>query len=236
MSGGYDFYLRDCLLPVTPEKLQLKISNENSTVKLINEGEVNILKSPGLTDIEFECLLPQAEYPFAVYKSGFRDAAYFLNFFEKLKVGKEPFMFIVTRALPDGKALFSTNIKVALEDYQISEQAKDGFDIRVKVKLKQFRDYGTKIVKIKAADNSIVVQNSRANSAVRSQKPVVIGSEVIVNGRLFGSSYGDAPGRTLTNYRGKINFINKKGTHPYHVTTPSGGWLGWMLEECVEGV
>lgn len=233
MSGGYDFYLRDCLLPVTPEKLQLKISNENSTINLINEGEVNILKSPGLTEIEFECLLPQTKYPFAVYKSGFQDAAYFLNYFEKLKVEKKPFMFIVTRALPDGKALFSTNIKVALEDYQITEQAKDGFDIRVKVKLKQFRDYGIKIVKIKTADNSIAVQNSRPDSAVRSEKPVMIGSEVIVNGRLHGSSYGDAPGRTLTNYRGKINFINKKGSHPYHVTTPSGGWLGWVTTESV---
>lgn len=236
MDRGYDFYLRDCLLPVTPEKLQLKISSENSTVKLINEGEINILKSPGLTDIEFECLLPQTKYPFAVYRSGFLDAAYFLNYFEKLKVEKKPFMFIVTRALPDGKALFSTNIKVALEDYQIIEQAKDGFDIRVKVKLKQFRDYGTKIVKIKTADNSIAVQNSRADSAVRFEKPILIGSEVIVNGRLHGSSYGDAPGRTLTNYRGKINFINKKGSHPYHVTTPSGGWLGWVLEECVKAV
>lgn len=233
MSGGYIFYLRDCLLPVTPEKLQLKIGNKNSTIKLINEGEVNILKSPGLTEIELECLLPQMEYPYAVYKSGFRDAAYFLNYFEKLKVEKKPFMFIVTRALPDGKALFSTNIKVALEDYQITEQAKDGFDIRVKLKLKQFRDYGTKIVKIKTADNSAVVQSPRADSAVRSEKPVMIGSEVIVNGRLYGSSYGDAPGRTLTNYRGKINFINKKGSHPYHVTTPSGGWLGWVTAESV---
>lgn len=235
MSGGYDFYLRDCLLPVTPEKLQLKISNENSTINLINEGEVNILKSPGLTEIEFECLLPQTKYPFAVYKSGFQDAAYFLNYFEKLKVEKKPFMFIVTRALPNGKALFNTNIKVAMEDYQIIEQAKDGFDVRVKIKLKQYRDYGTKIVKIKN-DNSVNVQSSRADSAVCSEKPILIGSEVIVNGRLYGSSYGDAPGRTLTNYRGKINFINKKGSHPYHVTTPSGGWLGWVLAECVKAV
>ena len=41
-------------------------------------------------------------------------------------------------------------------------------------------------------------------------------------------SYGAKPGKTFTNYKGKVNFINKKGTHPYHVTTPSGGWLGWV--------
>lgn len=234
--SGYAFNLCDCLLPVAPDKLRIKIKNKNSTVKLINEGEVNILKSSGLTEIEFECLLPQAEYPFAVYKSGFQGAEYFLNYFEELKVGKKPFMFIVTRSMPDGRPLFSTNIKVALEDYQITEQAKDVYDIRVKIKLKQFREYGTKIVKIKTKDNSVTVKNTRAESVVRSEKPALIGSEVIVNGRLHGTSYGDAPGRTLVNYRGRINFINLKGFCPYHITTPSGGWLGWVSKESVKVV
>ncbi len=238
MRGGYDFYLRDCLLPIAPEKLTLKISNENDTIKLINEGEVNILKDPGLTEIEFDCVIPQVRYPFATYKSGFLGAAFFLEFFEKLKTEKKPFQFIVSRVMPNGGALFSTNIKAAMEDYKITEQAKDGFDIKVKIKLKQYREHGTKIVSIKPAGGSAkaTAKTARAESTVRDEKPVVIGSEVVVNGRLHGSSYGDAPGKTLTNYRGKINFINLKGSHPYHVTTPQGGWLGWVTKESVKVV
>ncbi len=238
MRGGYDFYLRDCLLPIAPEKLTLKISNENDTIKLINEGEVNILKDPGLTEIEFDCVIPQVRYPFAVYKSGFLGAAFFLEFFEKLKTEKKPFQFIVSRVMPNGGALFSTNIKAAMEDYKITEQAKDGFDIKVKIKLKQYREHGAKIVSIKTANGSpkATAKAARAESTVRDEKPVVIGSEVIVNGRLHGSSYGDAPGQTRTNYRGKINFINLKGSHPYHVTTPQGGWLGWVTKESVKVV
>lgn len=238
MRGGYDFYLRDCLLPIAPEKLTLKISNENDTIKLINEGEVNILKDPGLTEIEFECVIPQVRYPFAVYKSGFLGAAFFLEFFEKLKTEKKPFQFIVSRAMPNGGALFSTNMKVAMEDYKITEQAKDGFDIKVTIKLKQYREHGMKIVSIKPAGigAKATAKIVRAASTVRDEKPVVIGSEVIVNGRLHGSSYGDAPGQTRTNYRGKINFINLKGSHPYHVTTPQGGWLGWVSKESVKVV
>ncbi len=238
MRGGYDFYLRDCLLPIAPEKLTLKISNENDTIKLINEGEVNILKDPGLTEIEFECVIPQVRYSFAVYKSGFLGAAFFLEFFEKLKTEKKPFQFIVSRAMPNGGALFSTNMKVAMEEYKITEQAKDGFDIKVTIKLKQYREHGTKIVSIKPAGigAKATAKIARAASTVRDEKPVVIGSEVIVNGRLHGSSYGDAPGQTRTNYRGKINFINLKGSHPYHVTTPAGGWLGWVSKESVKVV
>ncbi len=147
-KSGYDFYLNKCLLPVAPPKLTVKINNANKTVTLINEGEINILKMAGLTDIEFECRIPQEQYPFAVYKSGFKGADYFLDCFESLKSGKAPFQFIVCRRRPTGKRLFDTNIKVAMEDYKITEDAKDGFDVLVKIKLKQWRDYGTKTVNI----------------------------------------------------------------------------------------
>ena len=147
-QNGYDFYLNKCLLPVAPPKLSVKINNANETVTLINEGEINILKKAELTDIEFECRIPQEKYPFAVYKSGFKGADYFLDYFESLKTSKKPFQFIVCRKRPTGKRLFDTNIKVSMEDYKITEDAKNGFDILVKIKLKQWRDYGTKTVNI----------------------------------------------------------------------------------------
>lgn len=149
--SGYDFYLDRCLLPIAPSRLQISIKNENRTIKLINEGQVNLLKAAGLTDIEFECTIPQVEYPFAVYPSGFRAASYYLEYFEKLKTEQKPFQFIVTRMMPDGTLLFGTNIKVSMEDYRITEDAEDGFDLSVKIKLKQYREYGTKSVSVKGA-------------------------------------------------------------------------------------
>jgi len=146
--SGYEFFLDRCLLPVAPSKLEIKINNSNKTLTLINEGEINILKTAGLTDIEFTCEIPQVKYPFAVYKEGFRGADYFLDYFESLKNSHSPFQFIVCRSLSGSKRLFGTNIKVTLEDYKLTEDAGNGFDVTVKVKLKQWRDYGTKIVNI----------------------------------------------------------------------------------------
>ena len=154
-KGGYDVYLKDCLLPVTPDKIQIKINNANKTVKLINEGEINVLKNAGLTDIEFECEVPQVRQSYAVYKSGFKGAGYFLDIFEGLKTGKMPFQLIVCRRMPDGKQLLNTNIKVSLEEYKVTEDAKNGFDFKVKFNLKQWRDYGTKTVNIKVAESKI---------------------------------------------------------------------------------
>jgi LysM repeat protein len=118
-------------------------------VKLINEGEINILKKAELTDIEFECTIPQIKHPYAKYKSGFKKAKYFLDIFEGLKTDQAPFQFIVCRQKPDGNSLFNTNIKVSMEDYKITEDAGEGFDVTVKINLKQYVEYGTKTVTIK---------------------------------------------------------------------------------------
>lgn len=234
----YNVYLGKLLCPVAPDKISFKIKNKNKTTTLINEGEINVLKDAGLTDISFTLLLPNQKYPFAVYKDGYQNAAYFLGELEKLKTENKPFQFIIIRSRPNGKQMYNTNLTVSLEDYEFADDAKDGFDVKVKIKLKQFREYGTKIVQVRITESAstAVVSAARPSSTANSEKPVGIGSEVIVTGQLHDSSYGDAPGKSLTNYRGKINFINKKGSHPYHVTTPSGGWLGWVTKDSVKAV
>lgn len=171
---AYDFYLSKCLLPITPDKVQIKINNANKTAVLINEGQINILKTAALTDIEFECCIPQIQYPFAVYKSGFQSASYFLEYFEMLKTNKKPFQFIISRTLPNGNVLFSTNIKVSLEDYTMTEDASKGFDIIVKVKLKQYREYSTKTVNLSeetevngGSNTTAVADSATAESGIK---------------------------------------------------------------------
>ena len=49
----YQFYIDGMLLPVAPEKLTVKIGNQNKTLTLINGEEVGVLKRPGLSKITF---------------------------------------------------------------------------------------------------------------------------------------------------------------------------------------
>jgi hypothetical protein len=243
-KAGYDFYLGKCLLPVTPQKLQLKINNANKTITLINEGEINILKTAKLTDIEFECDIPQIQYPYAVYKSGFKGAAYFLEYFESLKTSKAPFQFIVSRTLPNGKVLFSTNIKVSMEDYTLVEQASNGFDVTVKIKLKQWRNYGTKTVNIKVNTSK---PNSTPTATKTEERPTETKSTTkkeykagdIVNfhgGTHYYSSYSGAKGYSAKAGKAKITLDKtckgNGGAHPYHLihTDSSSNVYGWVDE------
>lgn len=146
---AYALYLGGVRYPVAPKVIKTKIKNQNETIALINDGEVNLLKTAGLTDVSFDLLLPALqEYPYAVYPSGFQSAAYYLEQLEKLKTGKVPFQFIVSRSI-GSKVLWDTNMTVSLEDYEIKEDKGEGPDVVVSVSLKQQRPGSTKILTVK---------------------------------------------------------------------------------------
>lgn len=144
----YRVYLDDMLLPVAPEQIQLKIANNNKTITLINEGEVNILKTPGLSKITFEALLPNTQYPFAAYDGGFQPAEHFLNKLEQLKLSLKPFKFQIVRTDNNGViSAFDQEMDVSLEEYQVDEDAEDyGRDISVSVTLLQYKAWVTKTI------------------------------------------------------------------------------------------
>ena len=60
----YKCYLNKDVLPVTPGAITTTFKNQNKTITLINEGEVNLPKAPGLTEYSFKFMLPWCNYPF----------------------------------------------------------------------------------------------------------------------------------------------------------------------------
>lgn len=149
---AYKMYLDGVLMPITPSKVKVKINNQNETLTLISGEEINILKAAGLTDVSFDLLLPQVPYPFS--NGGAQSAAYYLSLFERLKVSKTPFQFILNRQKPGGGMFHYTNLTVGLETYEITDDAGEGFDVKVKINLKQYRAYGTKTVTVQPAKTS----------------------------------------------------------------------------------
>jgi hypothetical protein len=146
---SYYCYIDKTLLPITPKEIRVKVNNKNKTLTLMDQGEVNIVKKPGLTEISFPFVLPNVPYPFAHYEGSFQNAKHFLDVFEKLKVKKKKVQFILVRQMPNGKILYSTNITVTVEDYDIDDKAEEGFDVTGTINLKQWVAFETKTCKIK---------------------------------------------------------------------------------------
>lgn len=132
---SYSCYLGGMEVP-TPAKLTVKVKGKNKTLILLNEGEINFLRSPGLTEITVPFMFPML--------GGGRSPSEYLDMLEDLKTGRKTTQFILVRASPDGQRLYDTNMAVSVEDYSIVEDATKGLDVSVDVNLKQWRDYGTK--------------------------------------------------------------------------------------------
>lgn len=161
----YQFYVDGVLLPVTPEAMKVKITNKNKTVTLINDGEVNILKRAGLSEISFTALLPSVKYPFSQYQNGFQGANYYLSKFESLKTGLKPFKFQVIR----GDGSFDTTFTVSLEEYTIDEDAdKYGRDVFVTITLLQYQQYVTKTITFQS-QGAATVNDTRDTSTKKAE-------------------------------------------------------------------
>lgn len=143
---SYKCYLGKELMPETPGKLTIKIKGKNKTLELLNEGEISFLKAPGLSEITLPLTFPML--------TANKPPEYYLSLLKNLKAQKATTRFILTRTLPNGKLLFDTNMKVSVEDYQIVENASNGLDLSVDVELKQYRDYGTKIITIETEEKT----------------------------------------------------------------------------------
>lgn len=142
----YSFFLDGILLPITPGKVTLKIKGSNQTLTLANEGELNVLRAPGLTEITFDAVLPMLN--FYSFSRSYFDPTYYLNRFERLMTEKRPCRFLIVRRVPDGARMFDTNMKVSLESYTITENASNGPDVTVSLTLKQYVAYATKKIQI----------------------------------------------------------------------------------------
>lgn len=191
----YHFILDNILLPVAPESLTMSVKNQNISFNLINDGEVNLVKSAGLTSVKFQALLPQVEYPFAQYLSGFRSADYFIDFLQNLKATKKVFQFMVVRFHANSNQYHTTNLRVALENFTTIEKASNGADILVEITLKEYVDFSTKTCNISFDDYTISTSTIRETN----NSPISSNSSGTSNSSNSAKSYTVVKGDCLWN-------------------------------------
>ncbi len=222
-------------LPVNPEKVEVKFSGNNSTTEIIQLGEINLLKDRKLAEISFSSFFPQEDWFPAIRTRGhFKRPAFYKSFFEGIQEDKKPCRLIITG--------LNITMKTSVENFSYYHQGGDHEDAYYSLDFKEYTNYHITQIPIdpslKRPTPAKPAAPAPAKPAPAPAKPaaparITKGCNVILNGRVHYDSYGSKPGKTFSNYKGKVNFINMKGSHPYHVTTPSGGWLGWVTKGSV---
>lgn len=134
-------------LPIPPSKITWKDKTGNKTITLINEGEVNTLKDPKLTTIEFDIVLPMVPYSFSYSEA--KEASYYIEKIKGFATSKKPVVFSINRKFPNGTDIHKNSLKVTVEDTTIEENSENGFDIKMSISLKKYVTYGAKKVTVK---------------------------------------------------------------------------------------
>lgn len=179
----YKVHIDAVLMPVTPGKITTKIKNRNKSLDLLEGGEINLLKDPGLTEIKFELLLPNVQYPFAEYVNGYKGADYYLSKFEDWKRKKQPVYFSVSRLNEGGRLLYDSEpLLVSVEDYEIVEEFEDGADVRVNVSLKQYQKTGLIKLTLQNSQKKTDTKTAVKSTAVKRPAPTPVKTYKVVSG------------------------------------------------------
>lgn len=218
-------------IPVNPPKFNVATPGNNTVTEIISLGEIVIPKKQKLSSISWESFFPYDSWYPAIRTSGsFESAEFYIDFLNKIREDCKPCHLTVTGIGYDED--------VVIESFDYYHQAGDHEDTYYSITLKRYQHYGVSVVSKSAVTSQLKKPASVGTASTQAKvtpapKEITVGCDVILNGRVHYDSYGSKPGKTFTNYKGKVNLVNKKGSHPYHVTTPSGGWLGWVTKESV---
>ena len=190
---------------------------------------MNQIKPNQLTDISFEVLLPNQAYPFAIYKDGaFLAPSYFLAHFGVLKTKKKPFKFKLLRTDPTGNSLFDTSLDVTLENYTITEDAKEGFDVKVAIELKEYREYGVTTIKVKEDKNSSKPKATKKSAKKKSTKKNKGSSYTVKSGDTLwaiAKHYLGSGSKWKTIYNANKSTIEKAAKNHGYASSATGHWI-----------
>jgi len=224
----FEFENQVVQLPVNPEEIMINSSGNNKTEEIVKLGEINLLRQKKLEAFMIECFLPtDSSAPYVLTKGKFQKPQFYIDFFEQIRQEKKPFRFIVS----DTKI----NMLAAIEDLEYGLKAGDD-DIHYSLSIKEYRPFSSKVVKITLPATKAEPAKVTAPAAERPKTGFAIGDTVIANGKYWYSSYGANPHGTFNNFTGKISHIvaDKSRQYRYHITTPSGGYRGWVAENQIK--
>lgn len=157
--NGYLIYIDTIRAPVAPDSITIKMKSRNEQIELADQYIFTQLKSPELTEISFDLLLPAHEYPFAVYAANkyttsteFQTASWFINKWQALMKNKQACRLYILRGT---KAVSSdaTYLPVTIESMTTKEDADGRGDIVLSMSLKKYVDNATKILTFDSNNN-----------------------------------------------------------------------------------
>ena len=155
LGNGYKLYLiiagEEIDLPVLPEKLGVKCKGRNSTTEVIGLGEINIVKTQGLRELQIQSFIPYRNKPYRVQPT--IAPIVFVRTIEEARTKR-----LLVRLRLVGVDL-NLNFPCAIENFEYEERAGETGDIYYTLDLKEYVDYAPKKITIREDGTGVVEEN-----------------------------------------------------------------------------
>lgn len=227
-------------LPVNPEQLPETRDNANSEYNVLGVGPIVVPRIPKLKTVTISSLLPgRPQGGWVLTKGGFEPPKFYIDFFESAMQNQEVLLYVPVRYYENGEPYMTgdTGFQVIVTSFTYTEKAGETGDFYMDLGLTEYRDFSPQTVDIQISSGRTTATKTTTRSKPAGQ--LYVGATVIANGRYYYSSYGDEPYGNGNGRRCKVNrMVTTDSTRPYpvHITTESGGWLGWTKASNLEVV
>lgn len=240
MANNYGlFFTRDgqvLRLPVNPEEFPIERDNENDDYNVLGLGPIMVPRLPSLKVITISSFFPGRIAPYVLTSGGFIEPEFYINFFESAMKDRVPILFTPVRYYEDGTPYMTgeTGMQVLVTSFETTEKGGETGDFYYELELTEYRDYSPLTMQIEEPAEDEGASTATAEPARETPAgEITVGCTCIMNGRYYYSSYGDNPWGETSNKRVKVSRIvtsDPSRAQPIHITTESGGALGWTTK------
>lgn len=234
------FFTRDgtiIRLPVNPEKLPVAKDNDNGEYNVLGIGPIMVPRIPDLQEISISSFFPGRVFSGVLTPSGFQPPEFYIQFFQSAMDDKVPILYTPVRYYEDGTPFFTgdTGLEVLVTEFSYEERGGETGDFYYDLTLTEYRDYSPQLIQL-GTDSSGMASMAEPSRKTPSGE-ITVGSICIANGPWYYTSYGEEPHGNGNGRRVVVSrIVDASRAYPIHVTTESGGWLGWMKKSSLQVV
>lgn len=234
------FFTRDNLvirLPMNPEVLPVTKEGDNADYNVLGLGAITTPRTPKPKTIPISGFFPGRNAFYVLNSGQFEPPEFYISFFESAMNDCVPILYTPVRYYENGEPYFTgdSGFPVLVSSFQYEERAGFTGDFYFSLELTEYRDYSHKVLTIEKKKDEKAATAEKTRDIPPAQ--LYVGCTVIANGKYYVSSYGDEPHGTASGKRCKVSRIvttDPKRAYPIHITTESGGPLGWAKKESLK--
>lgn len=236
------FFTRDgtvIRLPVNPEKLPVERGNENDDYNVLGIGPIMVPRDPSLRVVSISSFFPGRLSPMVLTPNEFQEPEFYIQFFESAMKDKVPILYTPVRYYEDGTPFMTgdTGFQVLVTQFDTEERGGETGDFYYDLELTEYKDYSPQTMQIQQqpAGQPAEATTEKAREVPAGQ--IVVGSVCIANGKYYYTSYGDEPHGNGNGRRVVVSrIVDETRPTPIHITTESGGALGWIAKSALQVV